>query len=496
MSVLPPENIAKNTTYLTVALVVQKILSFFFFLFIARTLGNEGTGEYVAAFSLASIFGVFIDLGLGQVLIRELARRREKSADYLSNILTIKLFLSMVVFAALLSVIYVLQWFGQGHPPLSLVILAGAVMIIDSFALTATSIFRGWQNLWFESVVIVLNKIFILSLGVILLYFWPSSFIVALSILIGSIMSILILFYFIKWRLHLSWRLRLTRDIVIELKRLALPFALANIFAAVYAYSDSVLLSILQGNQAVGLYSVAAKTMNAFQFIPSAFMAAVFPAMSSYYRNTPQKLGQLLEQSLRYLLIISAPLAVGLFILADEFVMSLGTDYQSAALAVRILMPSLIFVFLSFPLGSLLNASNHQHWQTALIGFSMAVNVGLNLVLIPRFSYFGASWSWFATNVVALMIGFWLARRVIDYQFWPFCVSLGKVILSVGLMAWFTIMTRPLLPLVPVVLFSGLIYLIILLILRELTFVDIKYFVNLFRKPTVADAVLPPLTEV
>lgn len=495
MSVTPPENITKNTTYLTVALVVQKILSFFFFLFIARALGHEGTGEYVAAFSLASIFGVFIDLGLGQVLIRELARRQEKSADYLSNVLTIKLFLSVIVFAALLGMVYALQWFGRGHPPLLLVILAGAVMVIDSFALTATSIFRGWQNLWFESVVIVLNKVFILSLGAILLYFWPSSFIVALAILIGSVISFLFLFYFIKWRLHLSWRLCLNKAIIIELKRLALPFALANIFAAVYAYSDSVLLSILQGNQAVGLYSVAAKTMNAFQFIPSAFMAAVFPAMSNYYRSAPQKLGQLLEQSLRYLLIISAPLAAGLFILADKFVVSLGADYQSSALAVRILMPSLIFVFLSFPLGSLLNASNHQHWQTALIGFSMAVNVGLNLLLIPRFSYLGASWSWFATNVTALMVGFWLARRVIDYKFWPFCVSLGKVILSVGLMAWVTIMTRPLLPLVPVVLLSGLIYIIMLLALRELTFIDIRYFVNLFRKPTGAEATLPPITE-
>ena len=101
-----PENIAKNTTYLTVALVVQKILSFFFFLFIAKTLGNGGTGEYVAAFSLSSIFGVFADFGLGPVLIRELAHDESKSVIYLGNIIAIKLWLSVIAFGALVGTVY------------------------------------------------------------------------------------------------------------------------------------------------------------------------------------------------------------------------------------------------------------------------------------------------------------------------------------------------------------------------------------------------------
>lgn len=477
-----PENIAKNTTYLTVALVVQKILSFFFFLFIAKTLGNGGTGEYVAAFSLSSIFGVVADFGLGPVLIRELAHDESKSAVYLGNIVAIKLWLSVIAFGALVGTVYAVELLGGGHPPLALIIAAGAVMIVDSFTLTGTSIFRGRQNLWFESMIVILNKVLILGLGLVVLYFWPSSLNVALTILAGSIVSFFALMYFLNRELHLSWRPRLNKTVILELKKLAMPFALANIFAAVYAYSDSVLLSFIKGSQAVGLYSVAAKTMNAFQFIPMAFMAAVFPAMSYYYHNAPERLREIFEQSFRYLLLISAPLAVGLFILADKFVVRLGADYRPAALAVRILVPSLVFVFLSFPLGALLNATNRQHWQTTIIGLSMIINIGLNIWLIPTFSYIGASWSWFITNAVVLLIGLWLARLVVAYKIWPLGKSLFRVLVSVVIMGWATLAMVSFVPLLLVVLLSGLIYVTGLFVLRELSLVDVQYFWGLFHK--------------
>lgn len=480
-----PENIAKNTTYLTVALVAQKIFSFFFFLFIAKTLGNGGTGEYVAAFSLSSIFGVFADFGLGPVVVRELAHDETKSIVYLGNIITLKLWLSAIAFSVLLGTIYAVELLGGDHPPLALIIVAGAVMIVDSFTLTGTSVFRGRQNLWFESIVIILNKVLILGLGLVMLYFWPSSLNVALTILIGSVVSFIALSYFLRRELHLSWRPRLNKSVILELKKFATPFALANIFAAVYAYGDSVLLSFLKGSQAVGLYSVASKTMNAFQFIPMAFMAAVFPAMSYYYHNAPERLRDIFEQSFRYLLLISAPLTIGLFILADKFVIRLGEDYRPAALAVRILVPSLVFVFLSFPLGALLNATNRQHWQTTVIGVSMIINIGLNIWLIPAFSYVGASWSWFITNAIILLIELWLARFVVAYRIWPLGKSLGRVLVSSAIMGWATLVMDSVMPLAVVIFLSGLVYLAGLFVSRELSLADVQYFWRLFRKQEI-----------
>src|SRR3990167_823816 len=90
---MPPSRIAKNTAYLTMAFTAQKILSFAYFAFIARFIGNDdsGIGKYVFALSFTAIFGMFIDFGMHPVLIREIARDKSKIAALLSTILTSKI---------------------------------------------------------------------------------------------------------------------------------------------------------------------------------------------------------------------------------------------------------------------------------------------------------------------------------------------------------------------------------------------------------------------
>ena len=484
--------IARNTTYLTSALIVQKVLSFFLFLFIARTLGSERTGEYVAAFSFTSIFGVFADLGLAPVLIREIARKREKSYFYLGNVIAVKLGLSIIVYLALLASVYALFFWGQGHPPIILIVIAGGVMVIDSFSLTASSVLRGWQNLWYESMAVIINKVIILILGVLALWLWPSPITIALIILLGSVVSLIILFQAIKKSLGEWPPWGWDRHVQSELWSLAKPFALANIFAAVYSYSDSVLLSIMQNNTAVGLYSLASKTMNAFQFIPMAFMAAVYPAMSAWHREFPDKLRQLLEQSLRYLLIISVPLSVGLYILADKFVGGLGNEFMSSAAAVRILVPSLVFVFLSFPMGSLLNAANRQNWQTSIIITTTVINVGLNLWLIPRYSFIGASWSWFIANFLALIAGFYLSRLVIKYSFTNILKSLIRVAMATLIMGLMVLLLLTKTSVILTIVVAGIVYLALLLILGEITASDFYYLLSLYKKSFGRDKTLWP----
>ena len=65
-------NIAKNTSYLTLALVFQKIISFTYFTLLARYIGPASLGKYYLALSFTTIFAIFIDLGFANVLIRVL----------------------------------------------------------------------------------------------------------------------------------------------------------------------------------------------------------------------------------------------------------------------------------------------------------------------------------------------------------------------------------------------------------------------------------------
>ena len=484
-------HIAQNTVWLTVALVFQKILAFFFFLIIARKLGSVGTGQYVAAFSFSSLFGVFIDLGFSPVITREIARLPERSSIFLQVSIIIKLLLSSLIYPILLGVILLLQYLGAGHPPLELVAITGLIMIVDSLSLTLTSLLRGWHNLFYEAVAVVINKISILIIGVVALIVWANPLAVIVAVLLGSLITLAILISVIFSKISPFEYFSIQGQVLKELVSKAWPFAIATIFSTIYAHLDSILLSIINGSQAVGLYSVAAKTMNAFGFIPTAFSAALFPSLSTDFGRGGTRLEFLVDQALRYLLIISAPLSVGLCLFADFFVSLIGPDYKMAATAVRILMPSLAFMFMAYPFGALLNATNNQYWQTTIIVIGTIFNAGINLLLIPTFSYVGASSAWLFTNVSVLAIEYLVVKKLFDFKFRFFRKSLISVgIAMVGMVLTIYLMPRAQFPILTISL-AGTIYLLILYLTREISKADAATLIGIFRKrdnTTISDA--------
>jgi len=79
-------NIAKNTSYFTLALILQKVISFTYFVLIARAIGPEDLGKYYFAISFTSIFGIFIDIGQSSVLTREVAKRPDEAEKLFSSV--------------------------------------------------------------------------------------------------------------------------------------------------------------------------------------------------------------------------------------------------------------------------------------------------------------------------------------------------------------------------------------------------------------------------
>jgi len=80
------QRIAKNTGVLLVSQVVSYAIGFFFIMYTARYLGAAGFGVLSFALVFTGIFGVFADLGLRQLTVREVARDKSLAGKYLGNI--------------------------------------------------------------------------------------------------------------------------------------------------------------------------------------------------------------------------------------------------------------------------------------------------------------------------------------------------------------------------------------------------------------------------
>lgn len=403
-------SLAKKTTFMTVASIGQKLVAFLYFSLIARLIGAEQTGQYFFALSFTTVFVVFVDLGLTNVLIRESAKYKEKMQLYFSTIIGIKIVLAGLTYAALVGVVL-----ARGYPvdTRHLVYLSGVTMLFDTLHLTLYGVLRAIGDIKWEAYSIVGSQLITLMLGSIFLWLGLPLIFLLLAFTIASGMNVVYAVWVLHNKYHVLLSPRYDSAVIVCIARIAIPFALAAVFARIYSYADTILLQEMAGYTSVGWYSIAYKITFAFQFVPLALVAVFYPRFSEYFESNKEKLARMFELSMKYLLTIAFPIAVGIAVLAKDIVLTLYTsEYLPAVPALQILILSLIFSFISFPIGAFLNACNKQVHQTTIVGCVMVLNIALNLVLIPRFGVVGAAGAAFVGNVFLPVLGYAIVPRI------------------------------------------------------------------------------------
>jgi len=469
---LTSKQIAKNTSYYTMAAIFQKVVAFVYFAFIARIVGENNLGIYLYALSFTTIAAIFIDIGLEKVLIRESAKKIEKCQQYFSNILGIKI----PLFILTLTFIFLISHF-QNYQTITkqLIYLAAVVMALDSFTLSMNCVFRGLQNLIYESISTIIGQIIIVSIGVVGLLRGMGLYIILLALIAGSTFKFLYSLTILIKKYKIFPKLRYDKSIIIYLLKVTIPFALAGIFLRIYSYIDTILLYNLAGDAALGFYGIAYRAANAFQFIPMAFVAALFPAMSYYYISSKEALQRTFEKAIFYLLIVGVPISFGIVSLAPEIIVKFfGTRYISSILPLQILMCNLILLFLNFPAGTLMNACDKEKINTAIMGFVMIINILLNIFLIPLWSYLGASIAAIISTFLLLSLRMHYSYKIIKFKIKPIIQQSIKTLIAGSLMFATVIYIKPFINFYLIILLGGAIYCFILYIVGGVKIHDIK----------------------
>lgn len=480
-------SLAKNTTYYTFALTFQKVLAFLYFTFMARILGPEDIGKYVTALSFTTLFTVFVDVGLSPLLIREVAKK-EDAHQLLTKVLSIKVPLAFLSYGA---IVIAAQLMGYSPVIKALIYVAGVVMLLDSFSLTFWAVVRGFQNLRWESINVIIFQIILVSLGGIFLIKGYGVLPLVYALLAASLFQFFFSIHAVNkyCRNYLrNWRFQWDPHTFKSLIKISLPFALAGIFIRIYTSFDTVMISKMIGDQAVGWYSIPIKIVLAFQFLPLAFVASLYPAMSAAYQNakinneTPDRLIGLFEQSMRYLMIMGFPIGFGISVLAERLITDIWTDsFLPTVWPMRILMAGLIILFLSFPLGSLLNATDRQKINTKNIGIMLISNIVLNFMLIPIYGITGAAIASFIASSILFILNLIQSHKIISFNPKPLIIYASKIFAASSIMsviAWY-MDSITLFIVAPV---SAAVYIALLFLTRALTKEGIEKLSAVFQK--------------
>jgi O-antigen/teichoic acid export membrane protein len=225
-----------------------------------------------------------------------------------------------------------------------------------------------------------------------------------------------------------------------RLLTMGLPFALVFLLNTIYFKIDVVILEALRGPTEVGYYQAGYKFLEGLSFIPQTVMNAVFPALSVLHLGQLAALRSAYTVTIKLLTAIAVPAAVALAFGAGPL-MALLRVYPQSGPAVRILALALVFLFVNNTFVFGLGAMNRQRDSVVLSVLSIAVNVSLNLIMIPLFpratGYLACSWATVITEVFLLVAGYVMVRRQLQQLPWGLAVLpvLVSGALMVGVMA-------------------------------------------------------------
>lgn len=402
------QRIAKNTGVLLTSQAISYLLGFFYTMYSARYLGAEKFGILSFALAFAGIFSVFVDLGLNIFMIREVARDKSLAGKYLGNIFIMKITLSIIIFMLIILTINLLPYPEQTVKVVNLIALS---VLFNALTSVFYSIFQAFEKMEYQSLGQVLNSVLMLGgvifainqnytiIGFSYLYFFASLIVLGFSFTICMLK-------FVKPNIGIDWGL--WKQII----KSAYPIGIMAICNIIRFRADTVMLSLMKNDSAVGLYNAAYKLLDASVVLPSIIMASIIPIMSQYYKNSLDSFNMFYERMFKYLFIIALPIALTITLLARPIInLVYGINFEGSANALQVLIWAVTSMYVSMLVGAAYITADKQDISMKLTILSVTLNIIFNLFLIPRYSYVGASAATVITEFFGLFIGvFFLSK--------------------------------------------------------------------------------------
>jgi O-antigen/teichoic acid export membrane protein len=389
----------RNTSWMVAEQFLRIIAGLFVGIWVARYLGPAQFGLFSYALAFSAIFGGVAKLGLDGIVVRELVNHPENRDIYLGTAFWLKVIGSFIVMGLIAGAVPFAS--NDSQTNLYIFIIASG-LIFQSFEVVEFY-FQSQVMAKIVSICKVVQlalssaiKIYLVLNQAELLYFVLITAFDALTLAVS---------YNIGYRLskdHPPFYKHFDLSIAKQLLKDSWPLIFSSIVVMIYMRSDQIMIKEMVGEYEVGIYSAAVRLSEVFHFLPMLITASLFPAIL----NAKKKSEALYIQRLQSLYTLMVWMAIGIALpmtfLSDWLSLFLyGQAYQAAGQVLIVHIWASIFVFLGVASGKWFLAENLVLMTFFRTLFGLAVNIAINLALIPRYGGFGAAVSTLAAQICA-----------------------------------------------------------------------------------------------
>jgi O-antigen/teichoic acid export membrane protein len=373
--------LARNIAVLAGGQVFTWILSLLWTIVVPRTLGPRAVGQYVVAYSATSIVAAIAGLGISTLLVKEIARDRQQGSRMLGTAFGARIAAALPS-AGLVAIFIQVAHFDRFQA--TLIWIGTASMLLGLLLEPIQSAFQGIERMEYIAFGRGLNTALVTALGIALVLAGFGVISLMLLSLIVAALCVLLNLWWIRpyFSLGVRWDPAGVRALAVS----SLPYWLIGINFTVYMWIDSILLSVLTSARVVGWYSVPLRLLGALLFVPVILSTAWLPKLASASVGGGERLRAVARPALEIVLILSLPVAAGAALTAGQLVpMLYGPGFVDSVTILVILSIALPAIYLNVMAYQVLVAMNRQITWTKVLAGATAVNIALNLVLIPVF---------------------------------------------------------------------------------------------------------------
>ncbi len=409
------DRVATAATAILLVSTVELAVGFAFIPIVVRQLGPAQYGDYASLMAAAGIAQVLTNLGLfsairkGMTEERASARRRVASGGLLlCGLLGLGASVAGIALALLPSL------------PLELDRLRFPIALV-ALNLLVWNVFQGARSVLFglhressvEPLRVVVAVVSAVG-GIVALHvgLGVSGLLIAVCGAngIAAIISVRSAAAQVRLRLGDGWvGLRAGRQWV----TFGVYTTLGIVFAQLLYYADLLIVVVILGSSAAGVYRAALLLSEMLWIVPGALQVSLLHNVSGLWaRDRRREIGAITDRAMTIALLLTGLLTVGLVVLAGPFVrLYFGPPFAQAVLPMQILVVGAAAFALARILNPLVEGTGLIRQNVLASGLLAALNVGGNLLVIPRYGLLGAAIVSATTYVLKLVQLVVLARR-------------------------------------------------------------------------------------
>jgi O-antigen/teichoic acid export membrane protein len=408
---------ARGTLALLASLIVASLLGYGIRIIIARNFSPAEYGLFYAMHTLITFLIFFRPLGTNIAMIKFIPEMKvRKQFSRIKSLIAVSILIRLIFGAAFFSALFFLagflgEFYFRADPFLLRIFSFFLVLSIPYFVMS--NILLGFKRIVMFSLVEVSQNFFVLLFLVLFisLGFGIESAVYAYLIM-PFLLSALYLTPALKESKWFKNRLVDLRGTFKKTLSFGMPIMVAEFGDKIIGYFDILMLTYFVGLELVGIYNVALPSALALLMLGSAASRVALPIVSELWAKRDKKRLKIgLNIVHRYTFFLLLPAAVLLMVFSEKIIgMFFGSQYAAGALSFSILVIGVVFFAIARINLNMIAGIGRPKTVTRIILVAAAVNVVLNLILIPIYRIEGAA----VATAVSYITAFFLSTRSIS----------------------------------------------------------------------------------